>query len=464
MLGLDSLLGGLNSTFVFIVVLSILIVVHEWGHFITAKLCGIRVLEFALGFGPTLLEKEYNGTNYMLKAFPLGGFVRMAGDERDKCSGASDEFYSKTVGQRAAVIFNGPLINFVLAYVSFVVVFMLGYPGVSTKISEIIPDQAAYHAGLQVGDEIVAVNGKKLYGWMHYERYMEGTEAGPLEITVRRGDENISKVLQPTIDQKANLIGAQVSYRDIGVGFLPNVLGGVVEGYPAADAGLEVGDQVIAIDGQPIFNWTALQDRIANSIGETIAVKVLRDDQELAFDIKPMIETTKDEEGVEKEVRKIGVGPSQEFGSYQFGFMESFAYGWEELVAITVLTYKALGKMVTGSISAKKSVTGPVGIFYIVKGAAEQGLAHITFILGVISASLAIFNLLPILPLDGGHLFLLGCEKIRGKPLPEKVDEFFGRAGLTFILLLTVFIFYTDFDRFGIFDFFGKVFQKIINF
>ena len=159
---IEGFLSGVQSTVVFIIVLSILIVVHEWGHFITAKKLGVRVEEFSLGFGPTLYSKFYNDTNYLIKLYPLGGYVKMAGDERDKCTGSPDEFYSKSPGKRALIVLNGPVVNFILAYVTLAMVFVLGYPGISTRIEEVRPEGAAYEAGLRVGDELTAVNSQKL--------------------------------------------------------------------------------------------------------------------------------------------------------------------------------------------------------------------------------------------------------------------------------------------------------------
>ncbi len=461
MIALDSILGGFQSTAVFIAVLSILIVVHEWGHFITAKLQGIKVHEFALGFGPTLWAKEYNETNYMLKLFPLGGYVRMAGDERDKCTGAPYEFYSKSPGQRAAVVFNGPLVNFVLAYFSFVLVFMLGYPGMSTQITEIVSDGPAVATSLQAKDEVVAINGKKIYGWMHLERLLEGESVEPIEVTVNRDGQQISATVNPTIEERPNLLGVPTMYRNIGIGFLPNKVGGVVEGYPADKAGLKMEDVITEIDGQKITNWISLQEAISNSKGATINIKGISDGQPFEKNIEPVIDIKEDADGNKVETRKIGLGPMQDFGSFKFSFVESLYYSWDELAYITRLTYKSLYLMVRGTVKAKDSVTGPVGIFYIVKGAAEAGMAHLLFILGVISASLAIFNLLPMLPLDGGHLTLLAIEKIRGKPLPAKVDDFVARIGFSFIILLALFVFYNDFANFGIFDGIKNLFSKI---
>jgi len=165
--------------------------------------------------------------------------------------------------------------------------------------------------------------------------------------------------------------------------------------------------------------------------------------------ITPNVETVKDPKEGQKKVKKIGIGPVQEFESYRFDPFTSVGYAFEELTYITVMTYKALFSMVTGAVSAKESVTGPIGIFYIVNSAANEGISHLFYILAVISASLAIFNLLPVIPLDGGHLFLLGIEKVRGKPLPEKIEEGVARVGFSLIICLAVFVFYSDFSRFG---------------
>jgi regulator of sigma E protease len=131
---METILANLQSTGVFLAVLSILIVVHEWGHFITAKWLGVVVEEFALGFGPKLWSKKHNGTEYMLKLIPLGGYVKMAGDDRTKCTGAKHEFFSKSIGHRSLIVLNGPIVNFILAYICFVFVFMLGYPDLSNKV------------------------------------------------------------------------------------------------------------------------------------------------------------------------------------------------------------------------------------------------------------------------------------------------------------------------------------------
>jgi len=456
-----SFLSNIQSVFVFIGVLSVLILVHEWGHFITAKCLGVDVQRFALGFGPTLFSKTYNGTTYMINAIPLGGYVKMAGDERSECQGKPGEFYSKPVGHRALVVLNGPVVNFILAYVSFILVFMIGYPGQSTTITELVQGGPAQVAGLQSGDKIVAIDSKGVYGWLNLEKRLEGDQSGSIEVTVLREGEKMTRTVHPEVVSKPNLVGRSRMVRDLGIESFPNVIGGLVEGYPAEEAGLEGGDRVIEVDAQPITGWEGLKSSIANSTGKQIVLKLVRDGEILVKAITPKIDIQKDENGQEIEIRKIGIGPYQELDLYKFGLGGSLVHAGEELVFITELTYESLYRMITGAISAKDSVTGPVGIFYIVKGAAEEGISHLLFILGVISASLAIFNLLPMIPLDGGHLFLFGVEKIRGRALSSKADEYISRAGFSLIILLALFVFYSDFARFGWFENIGNWFGYI---
>jgi regulator of sigma E protease len=271
-------------------------------------------------------------------------------------------------------------------------------------------------------------------------------------VTVVREGQEITKTVFPDVAEKANLVGRSRMVRDLGIDNLTNVIGGLVEGYPAESAGLQAGDRIIEVDSQKVSSWKSLQKVIADSTGDHIVLMYVRNGKNFVKTVTPQVDTVKDKSGQEVRKRKIGIGPEQEFDLFQFGLGDSFMFAGEELWFITQLTYESLFRMVTGAISAKESVTGPVGIFYIVKGAAEAGISHLLFILGVISASLAIFNLLPIIPLDGGHLFLFGVEKIRGRALPPKVDEWVARAGFSLIILLAVFVFYSDFARFGWFE------------
>ncbi|MFA5088812.1 MAG: RIP metalloprotease RseP [Candidatus Omnitrophota bacterium] len=357
---------SLKSLIVFAAVLSILIIVHEWGHFITAKKLGVRVERFALGFGPKLFSWMYRGTQMRICLIPLGGYVKMAGDERSECKGQPDEFYSQSPGRRALIILNGPVVNFILAYLCLLIVFVSGYPDLPAKIGE------------------------------------------------------------------------------------------VMEGYPAQAAGLAAGDQIIRINSFRVDTWTDVQKNIATSQEPAIRLVVLRNNQEMPLTLTPRRETLKNIFGQTENINIAGIRPTEEIVLLRYGLGESILKSFYKLHEITVLTYKAIYHMATGSMSAKDSMTGPIGIFFIIKRAAEMGFSYLVYILGVISASLAIFNLLPVVPLDGGHLLLLGVEKIRGKVLSEKIDEIIARVGFSLVICLAIFVFYNDFSRLGWID-------KILN-
>jgi regulator of sigma E protease len=462
---IEHLLSWIQDTGVFLVVLSILIVVHEWGHFITAKKLGVKVEEFALGFGQTLWSKVHNGTNYMLKLLPLGGYVKMAGDERSKCQGQPDEFYSKSVGHRALVVVNGPVVNFALAYVSLIFVFLLGYPGLSTKIMSLDANGPAQVAGLQLGDKIIGFNQKKIYGWNHFESLLEGNKTDPLKITVLRNGEEVSALIQPKIMQREDMLGQMSTFRDLGIqaAYTTNIIGEVIPGEPAEQAGLQKEDRIIQIDSKSVSNWKEINEYITTSSGEKINIKISRNGQELTKDITPKVHKFKNKKGLIEEKKRIGIAPLTEMDHYRFGLGQSLINAWEKLWEVTVMTYKSVYYMITGSLSAKDSVGGPILIFNVVKSAAQQGLSDLLLVVGVVSASLAIFNLFPVIPLDGGHLMLLAIEKVRRRPLPEKIEEYVAKIGFTLIIMLAIYIFYIDFERVGVISGIEKMFSHFLN-
>jgi regulator of sigma E protease len=357
------------GTLVFILVLSILIIVHEFGHFMTAKKLGVRVERFAIGFGPILFKRIFKGTEFAVCLIPLGGYVKMAGDERQDCQGANDEFYAKSVGRRSLIVLAGPLVNYIFAFVCFFLVFMIGYPSLSTKIGEVKEDYPAYKAGIQTGDEILEVN----------DRSVEG--------------------------------------------------------------------------------WEDVQSLIAQSAAESsIALTVRRQQKEVSLTIVPVEEEAKNIFGQTIRSRFIGIVPNEEIVFFRYGPISALWRSGEKLFRFTSMTYKALFLMITGGVSARDAVTGPVGIFYLIHQAASLGFSYVLYIMAMISASLAIFNLLPFPILDGGHILFFVIEKIRGKPLSEKVDEAIHRVSLSLIVALAIFVFYNDFVRYGILD---KIFHFI---
>lgn len=368
------------SLLIFIIILSILIVVHEWGHYIAARKCGVKVDQFSLGFGPKLFSRVFDGTEFCLCLIPLGGYVKMAGDERSSVKGASDEFLSKSVGQKAFIVVMGPVVNLVLAFVCFWLVFMLG------KID--------------------------------------------LDATAKK---------------------------------VPAVIGQVLPDSPSMKAGLQVNDQVIRINDKEIAHWPDLQEYVARSTTPSLAFVVLRQGEEIVATLDPADHVQKDIFGREHKTRRVGVAPlkdqkAQDIVIVRYGPLESLGQAGIELWEITVKTYSALYEMLIGMRSPKEAM-GVVGMFFVIKFAITVGFSFLLYIMGVISASLALFNLLPMIPLDGGHLMLFLIEKIRGKVLSQKADELIAKIGLSLILALAVFVFYVDFERIGLIDHVFKLFR-----
>jgi regulator of sigma E protease len=359
------------SIIYFLIVLSVLVIIHEFGHFIVAKKIGVRVEKFSFGFGPKIFSVKKGETEYLISAIPLGGYVKMAGDEPGEgLTGKSFEFLSRKIWERACVIFAGPLLNYILAFLIFSVIFMFGSPTLTTEVGSLLND------------------------------------------------------------------------------------------YPAANSGIVVGDKVIKVDGKDVKYWEDMTVLIHNHLEGDIELTVERNNNIRNFHIKPVIREMKDIFGKTNKIALLGIAPSQKIENVKYGFFESFGMGFKKLIDLTAITYRALWSIVTGKLSLKESMTGPIGIFIITGKAAQMGLIYLVHLMGLLSASLAIFNLLPLPVLDGGHILFLIIEKVRGKPLSLKSQEVIANIGMAFLILLTLFIFYSDIMKFGVFKGIAKFFHK----
>ena len=353
----------LLSLIYFLAVLSILVLVHEFGHFMVAKRIGVRVEKFSFGFGPKIFSVKTKETEYIVSLIPLGGYVKMAGDEPGEVLVNKPwEFLSRKVHERFNIIFAGPLLNYALAFLIFSVIFMFGSPTLTCEI------------------------------------------------------------------------------------------GGLLKGYPAEKANLVVGDRIISVDGTQVKYWEDMTEIIRKRVDGSIRLTIERKGSVFETAISPVVRETKDIFGKSVKVALIGVAPSQRIEKVRYGPVQSFYMGFKKLMQLTFITYKSLFAIITGRLSLKESMTGPIGIFVITGKAAELGLIYIFHLMGILSASLAIFNLLPLPVLDGGHIIFLALEKVRGKPLSEKTQERIANLGITFLILLTLFVFYNDIMNFRIAD------------
>jgi regulator of sigma E protease len=347
---------------IFIVILSILILVHELGHFIAAKRLGIRVEKFSLGFGPKLLGRKFGDTEYLLCAIPFGGYIKMAGDNPDDSRGAGDEFLSRPVGHRVTVISAGPAFNYILAFFCMWMVFYFGFPRMTSQIGDLIPGMPAAKIGLLSGDRILAVDGEKVAYWDEMTKKIHGKKNKSLFLQVQRGDQVFEREMTPQLKEVETILGKKV------------------------------------------------------------------------------------------EVGLIGIKPSDEVSLVRYGLFQALVKGTQALVEMTAMTITALFYIIIGTMSFKESVTGPLGIFFIATNAAKIGFSAVLHVIGILSMSLAVFNLLPLPILDGGHIFFAGLEKIRRRPLSRKTEDAVNNIGLSFLIVLAIFIFCNDLIRHGYWD------------
>ena len=334
------------SLIIFLTVLSILVIVHEWGHYISARAVGVKVEKFSVGFGPKLISRVRKGTEFLLSAIPLGGYVKMAGDERSECKGTPDEFYSHPPGHRAFVIVMGPVVNFIFGFFCLWGVFMLGFPGQAMQVYG-LKDGVAQVSGLAVGDKVVSINGKKLYGLSHLQRSLVGDDKSPISLGVLREGQEIDVSVKPEIITEKNYFGKDHLVRELGVDFIGSRVGALAEDLPALNAGLEEGDQIISINDSKVTHWEQVQEFVGIAGDQPIVLRVKRGDDVLQKTLTP-----KYDEQLEKYI--IGISPQQDFDYIRFGPLTSFAYAYDQIMTITTMTYKALFYMVTGSMSLKK--------------------------------------------------------------------------------------------------------------
>ncbi|MBI5123829.1 MAG: site-2 protease family protein [Candidatus Omnitrophica bacterium] len=270
------------SIIYFLIVLSVLVIIHEFGHFIAAKRTGVRVEKFSFGFGPKLFSIKKGGTEYLISAIPLGGYVKMAGDEPGEAlKGEKWEFLSRSIHERFNIIFAGPLLNYILAFLIFSVIFMFGNPTMTTEV------------------------------------------------------------------------------------------GSLLNNYPAAKNGVQVGDKIVSVDGKRVKYWEDMTEIIHKHLDGPIALSIERKEKAFELKIQPVIREAKDIFGKSSRVALLGIAPSQKIENVRYGFFQSFGMGFKKTIDLTAITYKAIWSIVTGRLSLKDSVTGPIGIFKITGKAAQ---------------------------------------------------------------------------------------------
>jgi regulator of sigma E protease len=457
----------LFQAIVFVLVLGAMIVIHEFGHFIVAKSFGIRVDVFSVGFGKRLFGVKRGDTDYRLSLIPLGGYVKMAGENLDEAvTGASYEFQSKPKWQRLCVAVAGPVMNIITALLIPAGLAMAHYEmathlNQAVVVNSVTPGSPAEAVGIRRGDVVEQLDGISNPTWSQFFDIIALNPGHELPVAVRRGGE--------TLNLKLNVGTQEIDREKLGVSDLqpflgPNtkiVVAAVAQGSPADQAGLKVGDQVVAVNGKPVevsaspTTTPTTQTAALYSVAEIIQIIRTSSDQPVTLTVKRGDETANvtATPKVEDGNPRLGFSPAVQDADVvvtRLGPLAALKFSWNENLRFVSATKMALGQVFAGRRSAGDTVTGPVGIAQIVGQAAEQGFTEVVRLTGFLSLNLGVFNLLPIPVLDGGLIFMILLEALLGVfglPLTMRVKERMMQVGLVMLMLLMGFVIFNDISK-----------------
>lgn len=424
------------------VVLGVLVLIHEWGHFVMAKLCGVRVDVFSIGFGTRLWGWKRGDTDYRISALPLGGYVKMAGDNPvEERTGEPHEFLSRPRWQRFLIAIAGPAMNIILTLAIFWGIYALVGMPMDAYLRQpatvaAVPQNHENALAVQPGDRIVAVGGVKTPTWGKVTDWLAKAKPGTtVPVTVLR--DGTPQTLDITIPQKQTALENILGYP-----YIPTEIDQVSSGFPAEKAGLKAGDQIISMNGQPIVTWPQLVEGVTSAGPHPMHFVVRRDGKDVALDITPT--QTMNPDGQMAWV----IGALRETPEYfeRQGIITSA----KDAVDQTLSLVREMGDVLSGLFRGKVSVrelAGPVGIVQMSGQAAQGGFITLLTWTAYISLNLGLLNLLPIPILDGGHVLMLAVEGSLRRDLSIAVKERFVQVGLVFLLCLVALAFYSDIHR-----------------
>ncbi len=453
-------MGSLAFTLLaFVVALAILISIHEFGHFWVARKLGVKVLRFSVGFGKPIWKKtgKVDSTEYVVAAIPLGGYVKML-DEREAPVDESEvhrAFNRQSLKVRSAIVFAGPLFNFLFAIFAYWLVFVVGDTGMKPIVGDVIDNSPAAEAGLLTGDRITAIGDRQTATWENtvYALLASSIESDQVALSVSDAQDyprtvqlNMNKIDPENTD--VSLL-EQMGVKPFSPK-LPAIIGEVVAGEAADKAGLQKGDEIISVNRESVDSWSVWVDVIRKNPEKPLQVSFERDSSVLETTLIPKTVELGDE-----TIGRIGAAaeiPEGFLEQYQakitYGPVVALKLSVEKTWDFSVLTLKVLGKILTGDASVN-NLSGPITIAQTAGKTASIGFIYFVKFLAIVSISLGVLNLLPIPVLDGGHLFFFLLEAIKGSPLSEGFIEFGQRIGLALLLALMGLAFYVDISRFA---------------
>lgn len=451
-------MGVMQNILALIAALGVLIAVHEYGHFWVARRCGVKVLRFSIGFGPTLLSwtDKYN-TEYVVAAIPFGGYVRML-DERE--APVPDEllgqaFNRKPVMQRIAIVAAGPIVNLGFAVILYWAMFVNGVTGMVPVIGHVEPESLAQQSGLEVDYEIISIDGRKTPSWqdVNFALISRLGDDGEILMTVQARNSDYRRTVEIPISQwmvdqettsPLTLLGIQRVELS-----LPPVIGGLQGDGAAEQAGFLEQDLVLRVEDQEVYTWADWVEVIQANPGKNLTIWVQRNQQQLALVVAPKAVDLEDG----RTIGRIGAMPyiPEEFGAehqrvVRYGVVAAWLPALEKTWQRIVLTYQSIWKMLKGIISVD-NLSGPITIAQVAGTTASYGLEAFLGFIAYLSISLGVLNLLPIPVLDGGHLMYFFVELVSGKAVSERIQMMGVKIGLSLIMAFMLLALYNDIAR-----------------
>ncbi|MCF7354313.1 sigma E protease regulator RseP [Vibrio sp. CK2-1] len=441
----------------FIVALGILVAVHEFGHFWVARRCGVKVEKFSIGFGKSLWSRKgKDGVEYSISMIPLGGFVKMLDSRVDEVAEQDKHlaFDHKSLWRRSAIVAAGPAFNFFFAIFAYWLVFMIGVPAVKPVIGDVTPNSIISQAGIESGMELKEISGIQTSDWDSVNmalishigddqivmKVASADELG-VERTVTLNTQDWK--FDPEVDSAMGTLGFQPYRPEI-----ISTISSITEGSAAEKSGLQVGDKLIAINGEAVTTWQQFVDTVVANPEQEVSLKVNRNGQDLTLSLFPASKTLKngDTIGFAGVAPSMGEWPESYRFEQKFGVLASIPKAVEKTGQIIDLTLTMLKKLITGDVGIK-NLSGPISIAKGAGATADYGLVYFLGFLALISVNLGIINLVPLPVLDGGHLLFFAIEAVIRRPVPEKVQEVGYRIGSAAIFSLMLIAIFNDFAR-----------------
>ncbi|MBB1436077.1 sigma E protease regulator RseP [Pseudoalteromonas sp. SG43-6] len=439
----------------FILALGILVTVHEYGHFWVARKAGVKVLRFSIGFGKPLIKwHDKHDTEYVIAAIPLGGYVKMLDERVDEVSAEQRHlsFNAKSVQARIAIVAAGPLANFIFAIFALAAMYMVGVQSVKPVVGSVNEGSRAEQAGIMPSQQIVKIGDDNIATWQD-ATFALMASLGDKSVAVTVRDEQFQEQVK-----MLDIDGWKLDQQDVPplaslgiVPFRPQATLTVATISPnsaAADANLQAGDEIIAVNGETITSWTQLVNVIQQSANKSLQFSVKRQDSIELLNVTPKGQRNSD--GLLQGF--LGVAPVVEkwpdgyIETRHYGPLDSMVLGVTETWRLISLSFDMIGNLITGQVSVK-NLSGPVGIAVGAGTSVSYGLVAFLGFLALISVNLGVFNLLPLPVLDGGHLMYYIIELFRKKPVSEKTQEFGFKVGALLLIFLTCFALFNDVSR-----------------